>query len=207
MDKLVKSTFLIISTINMLVFSYGQNESDSIKSFKNTMRLNLSNPLLFGEKNLILGYERVFKNNQSITTNIGLIAFPKMVDIDDPSIQLQSSSKDKGYGVALDYRFYLKKENKHKAPRGVYIGPYYSFNYFNRENTWTLNTADYKGDLKTNITFTANLTGFQMGYQFVFWNRVALDLVLFGPGQWFYNFNVDMSTNLLQEDADLLFSK
>ncbi len=198
---------LIIAISTYLSPSYGQEKKDSVRYFKNTIRINLSNPLLFGDKNLIVGYERAFKNNQSITVNIGRISFPKIVNINENSIQLQQSSKDIGYGLALDYRFYLKKENKYKAPRGIYIGPYYTYDYFKRENTWTLNTADFTGEVKTDITFKANLVGFQMGYQFVFWNRLALDLVLFGPGKWFYNFNTELNTSLSADDEDLLFSK
>jgi hypothetical protein len=198
--------------IAVLIFFFlqpilGQDKIDSVKTYKNTVRINISNPMLFGEKNYIIGYERVFKNNQSITANVGRISFPGITQVEDSTFSPDLESKDKGFGFAIDYRFYLLKENKYKAPRGVYVGPYYSYNYFTRENTWTLNTADYSGKLKTDMRLNANLVGVQLGYQFVFWNRLAVDLVMMGPGWWFYNINATLSTDLSPADETLLFDK
>jgi hypothetical protein len=185
----------------------GQEKTDSVRNFKNTIRMNITNPMLFGERNIIFGYERVFKNNQSITANVGRISFPKWKTFNTDSISLDADYKDKGYTIALDYRFYLKKENKYEAPRGVYLGPYYSFNYFNRVNSWTLDDQANSKMLTTDITLKMNLIGVQLGYQFVLWKRLAIDLVLLGPGKWFYNINVDMNTNLSSEDEQLVFDK
>ena len=35
-----------------------------------------------------------------------------------------------------------------------------------------------------------------MGYQFIFWKRLALDLVLVGPGVAFYNYKVKFDGNV-----------
>jgi len=207
MNKIICFLILLSGLLVVNFSAIAQNKTDSVKNFKNTIRMNITNPMLFGEKNTIIGYERVFKNNQSITANVGRISFGKLNSINTDSIALDDSYEDKGFAVALDYRFYLKKENKHAAPRGVYIGPYYSFNYFNRVNSWTLDDQSSSKLLNTDITLKMNLVGVQLGYQFVFWNRLAIDFVLLGPGAWFYNLNVDMNSNLTSEEEQMVFDK
>lgn len=44
-----------------------------------------------------------------------------------------------------------------------------------------------------------------MGYQFVFWDRIALDLVLIGPGIANYNAKVGLDTTMSEEDEALFF--
>jgi hypothetical protein len=39
-----------------------------------------------------------------------------------------------------------------------------------------------------------------LGYQFVFWNRVSLDLVLAGPGIGSYKLEAKLGTNLSESD-------
>jgi hypothetical protein len=50
-----------------------------------------------------------------------------------------------------------------------------------------------------------NSVGFQLGYQFIFWNRLSLDLILVGPAMWFFNVKTDVSTSLSAENEELLF--
>jgi hypothetical protein len=185
----------------------GQIQDSTKKYLKNTIYVNITNPMLFGSGYNVIGYERVFKNNQSISINTGRFVLPKFINPGTNTVQLQSSYKDKGYHLSLEYRFYLKKENKYKAPRGIYIGPYYVYNYFDRSNTWTLNTTNFSGNLNTDITVNMHLVGAQIGYQFVFWNRVSLDLLFMGPGEWFFNIKTKMSTSLSEEDQAQLFEK
>ena len=80
----------------------------------------------------------MIKDYQTASINIGRTAFPKFAFLSD-TLGLEEFQDDKGFNLSVDYRFYLKKENKNKAPRGAYIGPYYSYNYFSRDLTWDLN--------------------------------------------------------------------
>ncbi len=107
----------------------------------------------------------------------------------------------------MDYRFYLGSVNRYNGPRGVYIGPYYSYNSFSRENTWTLNTDSFQGSVLTDLSFNINTVGIQLGYQFIFWDRMALDLILIGPGVGFYGAKVKLDTDLSAEDEALFFDK
>jgi hypothetical protein len=180
-------------------------QKDSVKNFKNTIHFNITNPMLFGDKYTVFGYERVFKNNQSISLSMGRFSLPGFGFLNYDSLSLKKDYSEKGFTFITEYRFYLKKENKYSAPRGVYIGPYYSYNYLERTNSWSLNNVAY--NLETNMKLNANLVGVQMGYQFVFWNRLSLDLIFMGPGVWFYSIKTKISTTLDAEDEALLFEK
>ena len=67
-------------------------------------------------------------------------------------------------------------------------------------------TLDSAGAVKGN--FNIFNVGVELGYQFVFWKRLALDFVLIGPAISYYTGGVDISGNInldqLQEiNADL----
>lgn len=182
-------------------------QKDTVKKFKNTIRINLTNPLLFGTRNNIIGYERVLTDHQSITVNVGRFLLPKFVNINTSSLGLINQSNEHGYTFAFDYRFYLSKENRYPAPRGVYIGPYYGFVHYSRDNTWSMNTSTMVGDINTNMQININMVGAQLGYQFVIKKRIAIDMILMGPGVWFYNLKTTLSTTLNPDDEALIFSK
>ena len=111
-----------------------QEEADSAKHYKNTVRYNLTNPIIFGIKSLIFGYERVLNKHRSFSVNFGQASFPSLEFIDSDSLRANKVDEENGYHISADYRFYLSKENKYDAPRGVYIGPYFAYNYFEKKN-------------------------------------------------------------------------
>jgi len=45
--------------------------TDFIPDYRNIIRVNLSNQMLFGIRNNVVGYERILKHNQSISVNMG----------------------------------------------------------------------------------------------------------------------------------------
>ncbi len=83
--------------------------------------------------------------------------------------------------MSTEYRFYLGKRNRRPAPDGVYLAPYLSYYGFHFKNginilrTTVDQGASIKGDLNV---INAGIT---LGYQFIFWKRLSVDLVLFGP--------------------------
>jgi hypothetical protein len=210
MDKIKKSWFkgLTVSVIMFLSFSVpGSGQTDSTKNFKNTIRFNITNPMLFGSDFALVGYERVITRHQTVSLSIGKIGFPTFVGSNFDSLMVKSQENSKGFNISVDYRFYLKKENKYGAPRGVYLGPYYAFNSFSRDLTWDLSTTGHTGEVGTSINLTANLIGVQMGYQFVLWNRVSIDMILMGPGAWFFNLKTEFNSTLSEEDEAFLLDK
>jgi hypothetical protein len=185
----------------------GQYVIDTANSKKNTIRVNITNPMIFGDQYNVVGYERIIGKNQSFSVNFGRFAMPKFVDEEPDSVQLQRNYNDKGINFAIDYRFYFFGLNRFAAPRGIYIGPYYAYNFLERTNTWALNTADFTGDVVSKVRFNANLVGAQVGYQFVIRNRLSIDIILMGPGVWFYNVKSTLDTSLDPEQEAELYQK
>jgi len=139
---------------------------------------------------------------------MGRIDFPRLFESGlADSIGITNQQNDKGFNFSLDYRFYLRSENKHGAPRGVYIGPYYAYNHFSRELTWELNTDSHSGEVGTKVNMTANFIGAQLGYQFILWNRLSIDMILMGPGKWLFNMTTTFDTSLSPEDEALLLEQ
>ncbi|MFO7668775.1 MAG: DUF3575 domain-containing protein [Bacteroidales bacterium] len=191
----------------LFLFSVLPSHAQKDTVFKNTVRYNITNPLIFGTHSYQFGYERLIGKNQSFSVNIGSASFPILTyNSTDTTIGLLTKDyEDRGFHISGDYRFYLKKENKYPAPRGIYIGPFYSYNYFNRINSWNLNSDSYQGSVQSDISLNIHTIGFELGYQFVFWNRLSVDLLLMGPGLGFYGIDTKLNTTLSPEDENLFF--
>lgn len=197
---------LLLTLIGSTVVSQAQSDSlNSMRRYKNVVRYNLTGALLFGfDKYVVFGYERVIKPNQSISINFGGASLPKLVSISTDSFSVSKDKKSNGFNISVDYRFYLGKENKYPAPRGVYIGPYYSYNKFTRDNQWLYKKSGSNSYVTTTSTFNINTIGFEFGYQFILWKRFSLDLVLVGPGYGIYNYKVKFDTNLSPQNKEQL---
>jgi len=168
------------------------------KNFKNTIKLNLSNRVIY-DNALQLGYERVFNNNRSLNIFLGYNEFPGDLSLGLDSTKLGNSNKKSGYVFGGEYRFYLSKENKYDAPHGIYLAPFISFYHFNsdREIIHT-DTAGVESSalLSTKINFV-NIGG-ELGYQFVLGKnkRWVIDAVMFGPAITSYNFKAKLDNHL-----------
>ena len=199
-SRLCTVTLLLICSTTLVIA-----QSDGRK---NTVHFNLTNPLLFGSKAFVVGYERVVGKHQSVNINIGRMSLPGFSKgAGSDSVKLQNNKNEKGFHISGEYRFYLAKENKYEAPRGVYIGPYYSYNHFSRSNDWLLNTSSFQGNVNTSLALNINTIGAQLGYQFILWKRVAIDLVLMGPGMGIYNVKAGINTTLNAAQKELFFQR
>ncbi|MGZ5135326.1 MAG: hypothetical protein ACXWCG_09255 [Flavitalea sp.] len=184
-----------------------QEKKESEKVHNNTIRFNVTNPVIFGGRSIIFGYERVLGKHRSFSVNIGQTGFPSLNLINSDSLKANSILGEKGFHISFDYRFYLSKENKYNAPRGVYIGPYYAYNYFERENSWTLKSTNGGSPLtaESKTSLSIHNLGVELGYQFIFWNRVALDMILIVPGIAAYNLKASLGSNLSEADKQKFF--
>ncbi|HEY6144534.1 MAG TPA: hypothetical protein VIV55_14075 [Flavobacterium sp.] len=206
---LVFSVVFVFSSFNL----NAQSTSDSLvkpsKEFKNTIRFNITNPLIFGKKSIIFGYERVLKNNQSFSINIGQASLSPFSFFDDSELKAKSILNEEGFNISGDYRFYLTKLNKYNAPRGVYIGPYYSFNTFRKEHRWefTKDGVEAPVSIDSDLKIDIHTVGFELGYQFVFWKRFSVDMILLGPGVAAYKLKSEIGGNLSEEDKQKFFEK
>jgi hypothetical protein len=209
MKRNIIVSFILCLAVMPIMEVYAQDyKSDSAwkHSRKNIIRYNVSSALLYGfDKAVIFGYERMLKPNQSISFNVGTVALPKLTTIGTDSVTFNKDVKNSGFNTSLDYRFYLGKLNKYNAPRGVYIGPWYSYNRFSRENKWDLLQSNSgTKSVTANTDLNIHSFGFQLGYQFVFWDRMTLDLVMIGPGMGLYKVNAKFDSNLTTEEREQL---
>lgn len=206
--KTITVALFLYSTTSFFNTSWGQDSIPAKKNMKNTVRINLTNPMIFGKDCFMLGYERTIGKHQSFSLSLGKFSFGKSYRLDIDSIKdVTDDHSSSGFHISGDYRFYLSKENKYDAPHGVYIGPYATYNSCSRNYKLTANTVAYKGDLYTKTRFGAATMGFQLGYQFIFWNRVTLDMILFGPGLGIYKYKAELDTNLDPDQEEELFRK
>ena len=143
--KWFKNGFIFVFFVVLSVTKLNAQTSNSLanpeREFKNTIRFNVTNPLIFGEKSLIFGYERILKNNKSFSINIGQAALPNFEKGFSDEFREKTVLSQGGFHISGDYRFYLSKLNKYAAPRGVYIGPYYSYNRYSKGHDWEYTEA------------------------------------------------------------------
>jgi len=203
-----KKLLLQFLPLSLLAVSICHGQTDSLKQmrqYKNVVRYNLSGALVFGlDRYVVFGYERVIKPNQSISVNFGGVSLPKLLSVNTDSFSLTKDNKSNGFNVSVDYRFYLGKENKYMAPRGAYIGPYYSFNSFTRDNQWQHTNGTGSSYVNSHTTLNINTVGFQFGYQLILWKRMALDFALVGPGFGFYRYKASFDSNVTPENKEEL---
>jgi hypothetical protein len=147
---------------------------------KNTIKLDITSYWLYRNA-VVFSYERVVKPYQSLGITVGYQEFPRILSIGS-NITSTKDESARGYKYAAEYRFYLQQDNKFKAPRGVYLGPYASL--LNFKNTRYFDVTNSNGDVESAIMNSRvdilNI-GVQLGYQFVLNNRWTIDLVFIGP--------------------------
>jgi hypothetical protein len=101
----------------------------------------------------------------------------------------------------------LQKENKFKAPRGVFIGPYYAFNHMNRGVNWYFNGENLDMSVASDIKLNIHVVGVELGYQFVFWDKLSVDMILLGPGFGSYNLKTVLKSTLTPEEESEFFTE
>lgn len=189
-------TIIVIALETQRSFAQMQTDS-SVRAYKNVIRYNLSGALLFGlDKYIVVGYERVLSPKKSISVNFGTAALPKITSLVTDSFQTNKEGTRNGYNLSIDYRFYLAKENKFNAPRGLYIGPYYSYNHYENEKRWLHTKNGGSNEIMTKGNFNIHTFGFEMGYQLLLWKHFSIDMVMVGPGLGFYKYQASYTGNI-----------
>lgn len=212
-SKWAKSLLLLSIVFGLSSISTKAQTSDSLikpeREFKNTIRFNITNPMIFGGKSLIFGYERILKNNKSFSINVGQAALPNFENGFSDEFRSNTVLSEGGFHISGDYRFYLSKLNKYGAPRGVYIGPYYSYNRFSKGHDWeyTKEGTTTPKNINSDLNLKIQQVGFELGYQFVFWKRFSVDLILMGPGVAAYKVKASAEGDLTDAERQLFFEK
>ncbi|HEY5824417.1 MAG TPA: hypothetical protein VIT44_08635 [Cyclobacteriaceae bacterium] len=193
------AVFLMLISIHSV--SAQKNKSDSTRHYNNIIRVNVSNYVLFGG-NVILGYERVVTPSQTFSINFGTASIPSLSSSND-SIGIHKQRNRTGINASIDYRFYLKKENKYSAPRGVYLGPYAFYNKARKETEWQINHHNNHNQINADVEFEILGAGVELGYQFILFKRATIDLVLIGPGVALYKLNAKLDGSNAEDRAAL----
>jgi hypothetical protein len=199
------ASFMILISISSGISQ--SMKQDSVKNFKNVIRFNLSNYFLFGGRNVIFGYERVVSPSQSFSINFGMASIPMMKSMSGDSISIEKQSNRMGFNVSADYRFYLKKENRYGAPRGVYLGPYSFFNKMHKDTEWQIRNGNNQYPATAEMDFAILGMGLEMGYQFVVFKRLTIDMILIGPGIAQYKLDAKLAGDLTPEERAALLDK
>ncbi len=175
----------------------GVAQSDSLSYRPNLIKINFTTRLLYPVA-YVATYERVIKPYQSFSITGGYLELFGTGLLS--GIKAQGTGSNGGFTLGGDYRFYMKHENKFKAPHGLYWGPfvgYYSFNKsWNLSNSVSGNAATLKSELEIlNI-------GVQLGYQVVLKDRWAFDFIFLGPSLSNYAFKMDLNGNFTPDEEN-----
>ena len=171
------------------------------KPHNNIIKLNLSSWVLYSS-GIQMAYERVLSPKRSFTVFGGIISFPVPSAIANTNIILNNNKNKSGFAFGGEYRFYLQKENKYPAPRGIYLAPFVSYYHFNNQRTGHDSTnAD---NLTLNATVNFFNVGGEVGYQFIIKKRLSVDCVMFGPALSSYYFNMKLDGVTSGDQAEKL---
>jgi hypothetical protein len=177
---------------------------------KNVIKFNPTPMILWSAKNLTFSYERILSPSQSASLEAGYLEFPRLfADTIVDLVEITSSSK-KGINMTLEYRFYLTGLNTRSIPAGLYIGPYLTYyGYQFKNGLRVFDSTGGSGELQGKY-WAFNL-GVELGYQFVFWKRLTVDLVLVGPSISYYGGTTQISGSVdagqIQEINQALYDK
>jgi hypothetical protein len=172
---------------------------------KNVIKFNPTPMLIQGMeiRNLTFSYERLFARNMSASVQAGYLVFPevKTGDVLGGLVNIHKGKKQ-GINLAFDYRYYPFQRNRRPAPDGLYLGGYISYYGYQFKNEFDIldSALVQNGSMKGNLNMS--YFGIELGYQFVFWKRFTVDLLLFGPAVAYYSGNLTISGNLNQETID-----
>lgn len=196
-----KNILFTIILVALVQFSSLGMKQDSlfhvpVPYHKNVIKINPTPMLLWSTKNVTLSYERILNKRQSVAISIGYLEFPQLLKDTIAGLVAITSRHKQGINVALEYRFYLMKRNVRPAPDGLYLAPFFSYYGYKFKNDLNIlhTVLDSAAVVKGN--FYAYNFGVELGYQFVFWKRLTLDMVLIGPSVSYYGGGVDVEGNL-----------
>ena len=161
-----------------------------------------------GPKSLVLGYERIVKPWQSFSINIGYLELAPYTNEDGEVIEFFDESKDGGFDISADYRFYFKKRNKFAAPDGLYWGPYAAYyGLWKDASVKIIDNGVIKNSANMDGSFHMISGGVQLGYQFVIKERFTIDLILMGPSLTYYSLDATLDFELDVNPDDPIYKE
>lgn len=185
-----QASFLFLFLFILISIGFAQ-KADSVRviaepAYLNVIKLNPTPMMLWNNRNVTFSYERILNKKQSFTVGLGYLVFNPLIKDTIADIFKIDSRGKYGLNFSFEYRFYMTKRNSRPVPDGLYLAPFFSTYLYHFENG--LYNVNYNnGDIIDLIGgFYAFNIGGALGYQFVFWDRVTLDLILVGPALSYY---------------------
>jgi len=202
MKNFIKLLIILLVVFPILLPAQGRDSVRVVPEpiHKNIIKFNPTPMILWSKKNVTFSYERILNKKQSIALTLGYLEFPSLFKDNIANIVTITSRQKYGINVALEYRFYLMQRNIRPIPDGLYLAPFVSYYGYGFKNDIDINEleVDSAGLIKGNIyIFNA---GVELGYQFVFWKRLTLDLVVIGPAMSYYGGGINISGNINVDD-------
>jgi hypothetical protein len=193
-----------------------RNTNDSISRPKNKENSNLLTPyhlnvikfnptpmLLFDElRNITFSYERLIKENQSVSLQLGYLVVPQVFNDTLFNKVLFSKDERKGVNLSFDYRVYPFSRNRRPAPDGLYLGGYLSYIGTSSESHGHLIDAPEDDNVMLKARMNMVNLGVELGYHFIFKKRYSLDLLMFGPSITGYSNSLGITGNLNSDLGD-----
>ena len=197
----LKLNFLFGLLLLGLNFAGAQSYNDSTKRI-NVIKFDLTSLAIYNNS-LNFTYERVLKHNRTLSFTAGYNELPTLKSILTNDTMKTSRKTGSGYKFAVDYRFYLGKENRYSAPHGVFIGPYLAYHQF--KNSWDLTIQGSTGPQTGSIDGSFNVlnAGFQAGYQFLINNRWSVDMSFIGISFSNYRARMNVTGNFNLDDSEI----
>lgn len=206
--------FIVFSGLSAIM-GYGQQVDTLIvlrdPAYKNVIKLNPTPMMLWNNKNVTFSYERVLNSKQSFTVGLGYLVFNNLLDDTILNVFTNTTREKSGLNFSLEYRFYMNKRNARTIPDGLFLAPFFSCYLYQFKNG--LDIIDTPtGDFATlSGGFYAFNVGGALGYQFVLWKRMTLDLILIGPAVTYYggklNIKGDIDLEEIQDINEDLYNK
>lgn len=196
----MKSLALVLFLVSG-IYAFAQDTEPILSDRRNTIKVDLTSYWLFRQA-AVFSYERVISNKHSYGFIVGFQRLPPQSILGSRVGNVRETHAT-GLKVGAEYRFYLAKENRFAPPRGIYIGPYVTFNNFNNGRDIEVDNNGVTEPARVSSRFDILSFGIQLGYQFVFNDRWTIDLSLMGPSFTNYRAKFELTGNYTFDPDDI----
>jgi hypothetical protein len=196
-----KKIFLLLFFLVPVFYAGFSQKKDSLRvipepTYRNVIKLNPTPMMLWHKKNVTFSYEHVLNSRQSFTVGLGYLIFNNLLG--DTILDIFKINTRKKYGVnfSFEYRFYLTNRNSRPVPDGLYVAPFFSTYLYHFENGLDVIQTEEPDFAELSGGFYAFNVGAALGYQFVLWKRLSIDLILIGPAMSYYGGKLNVKGEL-----------
>jgi hypothetical protein len=167
---------------------------------RNVIKWNPTPMMLWSNKNLTFSYERILGPRQSMTFSLGYLEFGPLVKDTIANLVTITDRQKQGINACIEYRFYFVKRSTRPIPDGLFIAPYLSYYGYSFSGGLDIVGTEEADFARMDGKFYSFNAGAALGYQFVLWKRMTIDLVLIGPSTSYYGGQLNIKGELNGEN-------